>query len=511
MRRLLFAVIDGVSPDQLRRAVAEDRAPFLARLMAGSGLKESVAAFPSVTPVCATALATGVRQDAHRIPGMNWWDRSRERYVEYGSSFAASRRLGISRQLADTVYHLNGRHLAPEVGTIFERLDDLGVRTAGTTYLVYRGRYRHEIAKDTTMGRLVAQVFRRPVQGPRELFYGDLFASRPYDCRSQYGMPGLRDQHAGCVGANLVRDDLVEFLLLSLPDNDTNSHKHGPDAQVETISAADAQLVRVADAAGGIDRFLDEWAVVVASDHGHALVERSASIRPALEDFGIVGPSGRRRRDRIALCPNSRAAMAYVLDPEDREHLVPRIVAASRASKGVELAVWRSADGDGVIGAGDDGPAEGELRFRPGTALADERGGRWDVDGNLALIGGRVEDGVLRSDSHPDALGRCWSALTCPTSGDVLLSAVSGAEFPDWGEALHMGGGSHGSLRAEDATGILLVHGLHDAGGRPVEPERAAWSIEDPVPLIMDHFLSSSSDSAPTGGDAPDPTGAVPR
>ena len=47
------------------------------------------------------------------------------------------------------------------------------------------------------------------------------------------------------------------------------------------------------------------------------------------------------------------------------------------------------------------------------------------------------------------------------------------------------------SLRAEDATGILLVHGLHDAGGRPVEPVRAAWSIEDPVSLIMDLFLSS--------------------
>ena len=46
-------------------------------------------------------------------------------------------------------------------------------------------------------------------------------------------MPGVRDQHAGCVGAYLVEHDLFDFLLLSLPDNDTHSHKHGPHAQVD--------------------------------------------------------------------------------------------------------------------------------------------------------------------------------------------------------------------------------------------------------------------------------------
>ena len=45
-------------------------------------------------------------------------------------------------------------------------------------------------------------------------------------------MPGVRDRHAGCVGEYLVAHDLFDFLLLSLPDNDWYSHKHGPDAQV---------------------------------------------------------------------------------------------------------------------------------------------------------------------------------------------------------------------------------------------------------------------------------------
>ena len=42
----------------------------------------------------------------------------------------------------------------------------------------------------------------------------------------------MRDQHAGCVGAYLVEHDLFDFLLLSLPDNDTHSHRNGPYAQV---------------------------------------------------------------------------------------------------------------------------------------------------------------------------------------------------------------------------------------------------------------------------------------
>src|SRR4028118_484790 len=80
-------------------------------------------------------------------------------------------------------------------------------------------------------------------------------------------MPGRRDQHSGCVGAHLVANDLCDFLLLSLPDNDTHSHEHGPDAPVASIADADRQLERLAHAAGGIDAFLDSHAVIAVADH----------------------------------------------------------------------------------------------------------------------------------------------------------------------------------------------------------------------------------------------------
>src|SRR5213075_834426 len=98
-------------------------------------------------------------------------------------------------------------------------------------------------------------------------------ASRETPCRSQLGLPGVRDQHAGCVGSYLVEHDLFDFLLLSLPDNDTHSHKNGPFSQVTSIAAADRQIERLMHAAGGPDQFLSDHAVIVCSDHSQSSVE----------------------------------------------------------------------------------------------------------------------------------------------------------------------------------------------------------------------------------------------
>src|SRR5271169_6886605 len=274
--KLVLCVIDAMAPEMLERAIDAGVAPVLERLVGGGRyVPDCVAAFPSVTPVCAASIVTGVAQDEHRIPAMNWFHRAEDRYVEYGSSFRAAQRFGIARQLTDTVYNMNRAHLSPETPTVFETLDDAEVRTAGTTYLIYRGRHRHEPQRDTALTRIAAALLRHPVMGPRELFYADIFASQPTGCRAGLGMPGMRDRHSGCVSAYLVEHDLFDFLLLSLPDNDWHSHKHGPDAQVQSIAQADLQLARVFEASGGVDEFLAEHAVIAMADHSQAPVSNT--------------------------------------------------------------------------------------------------------------------------------------------------------------------------------------------------------------------------------------------
>lgn len=478
MRRLLLAVIDGCKPSMLDRAIEQGDAPALQAIRErGTQVGTLCAAFPSVTPVCATSIATGVLQDRHRIAGMNWWKRDERRYVEYGSSFRAARKLGIGRQLTDTVYNLNAVHLAADTPTVYESLDDAGVRTAGTTYLVYRGRHEHAVSRETALTRLAGQLFRKPVLGPRELFYADLFASRETGCRSQMGLPGIRDQHSGCVGAWLAARDLYDFLLLSLPDNDTHSHKNGPHAQPVSIAAADNQIMRVAEAAGGLQRFLDTHAVIVCADHSHAPVERRIDLRGAFAEWEVAGEGGVAVEDaELALCPNQRAAMVYALVEEGRAATVPRVVATAREIPGVDVIAYR--DGEvGVIEA----PGRGTLRFHAGGDLRDARGNAWTVTGDLSALGAQTSDGRFEAPDYPDALRRVWAALTCPTSGDVLLSAAPGYEFPDWGGAAHLGGGSHGSLHHSDSLGALVFCGVDDPG-------HEQWSITDVAAMVRGHF-----------------------
>src|SRR5438445_5489862 len=188
--KLVLCVIDAMSPAMLQRTIAAGAAPTLGHLIEhGRYVPDCVAAFPSVTPVCAASIVTGTAQDEHLIPAMNWFHRGEERYVEYGSSFRAAQRFGIARQLTDTVYNMNRAHLSQQTPTVFESLDDAEVRTAGTTYLMYRGRHRHEPQRDTALARVVATLMRHAVMGPRELFYADIFASRRTSCRSNLGMP----------------------------------------------------------------------------------------------------------------------------------------------------------------------------------------------------------------------------------------------------------------------------------------------------------------------------------
>jgi predicted AlkP superfamily pyrophosphatase or phosphodiesterase len=481
VKKLVLAVIDGMKPAMLERAVATGRAPVLRRLMDGGVyVDDMVAAFPSVTPTCAASIATGAGPDRHHIPSMNWYSREEKRYVEYGSSFSASRRFGLTRQLTDTVYNMNGAHLNPDTLTVFEQLDDAGLRTAGTTYLMYRGRHEHRIARDSMLTRVASALWRHPVMGPTELFYADIFASRQTPCRGQLGMPGVRDRHTGCVGAYMVEHDLFDFMLFSLPDNDTHSHRFGPHAQVDSIAAADRQLERLMHAGGGPDAFLEEHAVVVLADHSHTGVEEAIRLLDCFEDFAVAGPGGVRGADaEVALCPAQRSAMLYALVEEGRDALVPRLVDRAREIDGVDLVMWREGD-EGAIARGD-----AELRFGPGGDVTDARGETWSVEGDVAtVLGAAVQDDRLDPSAYPDALGRVWSALTCPTAGDVLLSAAPAYEFLDWGGVAHVGGGSHGSLHATDSLAPLLWCGTGPAS----REAREQWTLRDVTPMVTQHF-----------------------
>ena len=431
-RKLLLVVIDGLTPAMLERAIERGTAPTLARLAAEGRYGRATSAFPSLTPVCLSSIATGAHPDVHEIPHLVWYHRGEERLVEYGSSFAAIRAAGVGRALRDSVVEMNRTHLGERAVTLFEALEDAGLVSAAVNFTCYRGRTRH-----------AASVPGVPaVNGPRRFFYYNLFESdftgAPLSVRSR--PRGTIDAYAAAVGRWLVTRDAFDALVFYLSDYDYASHAAGPDEAHEVLGRCDDHVRGLVDAAGGLDEFLERYAVLVVADHGQTRVERAVQ----LERRFAAAPGA-------LVTASNRAAMVYRLrgclhDPRE-------LAALLDGEPGVDVVLFR--EGAEAV-ARRDGE---ELRFRP-------EGGGWATSGDTALL------------DHPDALERSWRSLAGPHAGDLLVSAADGWEFADLAGRSHAGGGSHGSLAASDSEVPVLAVGL----------ERLPRSIAEVAPLVLEHF-----------------------
>ncbi len=482
-KKLVLTYVDSLRTDMLERAVEEGRAPtFGALLERGVLIGDCVSSFPSVTPVACAEMVTGVAADRHWISGMNWFHRLERRYVEYGSSLEATRAVGVFRALYDLVYNMNLAHLSPEVETLFERLDDAGVRTACTPFLIYRGRHRHQVSLEGLLRRAVETTrlkFRHHTWGPAELFYGDLYASREVPCKST-SIPGSRDGYSACCAAELEREGAYDFLLFSLADNDNYSHRHGPEASVESIAKADHCFAKLVEGGGGIDEFLADHAVILLADHAQTPVSRGLPLAELLgREWTVLAPSDDQPDlAQLAVSPTGRAAHVYLL-PGEGERAKPDEVRRRLAeTEGVDLVCRREGKAAVVERDGE------QLRFQPGEQVVDLRDAGWDLDGDLGVLAATVEDGRIHSDEYPDPLARVFAAVTAPHAGDFVVSLAPGYEAVDWGGVSHAGGGSHGSLHAGDSLGPLLF-----VGCGPDDPgERRQWTLRDIVPAVLEHF-----------------------
>ena len=163
----------------------------------------------------------------------------------------------------------------------------------------------------------------------------------------QLGLPGVRDQHAGCVGAYLVEHDLFDFLLLLAARQRHALAQARPARPGRRRSPPPtASSSGCSHAGGGTDAFLDEHAVIVMADHSHAAGR--AQRRPARRLRGLARPRRRRRtarRGRDRGVPGAaRGDGLRARSPRRRDALVPRARArGALALEGVDLVLWRPA------------------------------------------------------------------------------------------------------------------------------------------------------------------------
>jgi hypothetical protein len=413
-RKVVLAIVDGLTPSMLEGSLGSPTAPWLTRLAEHGTYRRAVSVFPSLTPVCLSSIATGAHPDVHEIPHLVWYHRGERRLVEYGSSFGAMRAAGARQAFRDTIVNMNASHLGRGAVTAFEAVADAGLVAASVNITCYRGRTRHTSRVPIVKGSVL---------GPQRFFFYSLFESDPTGAPTAWRnrAAGTIDDYAAGVGRWLVTRDGFDLLVYYLSDYDYASHALGPDAAHEALARSDAALGALVEAAGGLDAFLERYALIVCADHGQTPVREVASLAARVGDAeGVLVTASNRAGQLYDLAGRGDAAtLAALLDGEPS----------------VGVALYRE-DGAAVARR-----EREELRFRPG-----DQG--WELDGDGSIL------------DQPNALERAWRALANPNAGDVLVSAAPGWEFADLGGRHHLGGGSHGSLEAGDSEVPVLTIGL---------------------------------------------------
>jgi hypothetical protein len=473
---VLLLVLDGIRPDVMMAAIREGDAPTLGALAErGEALWNAVSVFPSITPAATAAIITGEPPVGSGIYGHAWYNQAEGRIVVYGAMTETVITSGPLQVLHNNVWRMNRDDLYAD--TLFETLHEFGVEGACVNYPIRRGPYRHRLRMKTlesvaNMGELLDIT----VSGPREYYMGDLFYSRDLGLHGRRGSGGLRrqvginDAYAAKVGAALLAEKAEPFTLLYFFEGDSLAHHHGIAAQRRYVGTLDGYIEEILEAGGGVDRVLDEYAVLVVSDHGHApLLPERRYVRLDGIAGGRTAVGARARfgsQARVMAVPNGRAALVYLGEGVNRERVIEDLI----GRRGVDLAAHED-DGWAVVRKiGQD------LRFRPGDGPRDPAGRSWELVGNYGALDLNVSGEALKYGDYPDALERLWGSVRSPRAGDVVLSASPGSTFGEVNGNFHKES-DHGSLYTDDSSVFSIGLGLP-----------APHRITDIAPILLAHF-----------------------
>jgi hypothetical protein len=441
----------------------------------GEVVWDAVSVFPSITPAATAAIVTGEPPVGSGIYGHAWYNEAEGRIVVYGAMTETVITSGPLQVLHNNVWRMNRDDLYAD--TLFETLHALGIEGACVNYPIRRGPYRHRLRMKTLESVAnVGTLLDTTVRGPKEYYMGDLFYSRDLGLHGRQGSGGLRrqvginDEYAAKVGAILLGERAEPFTLVYFFEGDSLAHHEGIAAQRRYVGTLDGYVAEMFEAGGGVDRVLDDYAVLVVADHGHTPLRperRYVQLDGISKGRTAVGARARLGpRVRVLAVPNGRAALLYLGEGVDREGVIEDLI----GRRGVDLAAHEDAGWVVVRRLGR------ELRFRPGDGPADPAGRPWELTGDQRALDLDVSGDALRYGDYPDALERLWGSVRSPRAGDVILSASPGYTFGEVNGNFHKES-DHGSLHADDSNVFSIGLGLP-------APRR----ITDIAPTLLAHF-----------------------
>ena len=434
--QLVIVVADGLRPDTLDAAVDAGRTPALARLRAEGAHHVLTTVFPSVTGLAYTPLLLGRHPAPLGIPGLRWFDRTRDHLRAPGH---ARSYIGHGLRKLD-------EDLDPAAPTLFE----LARPALGAFTLVARG-----LPQRDRIGRGVRWALRTATTHFRGSVAGWLAI----------------DRDVAAVVARRVRRERPRFVLAAMMGIDKLSHAAGQTsaAAADALHAVDAFVATLrADAErDGRWRGMRLW---VVSDHGHSDVDRHEDLARRIETAGhrvLAHPWAARAGAAHVAVMVSGNAMAHIYLELGARHRPgwPALTArwtpladALLALHATDLMLLPQGPGACDVRARTRGAALVTWTTSPAWRVGYERrtGDPLGLGCDLACAcDAESHDRTLATD-YPDALRQIAQIAGASRSGDIILSAAPGWDYRTRYEPIpHRS--THGGLHRDHMLVPLLL------------------------------------------------------
>lgn len=468
MDKILLIVIDSLTDRFMRPLMENGHLPNFQALRERGQLRTSTSIFPSITHACLSSIATGEYPCDHQVLGTHWYLPADADEAYYGADPDVIFNKGLADFFKDFLIELNDRRI--KVPTIFQTVESAGLEAASLNFMIYRGDVKHDVTLPLLL-KLIPGVNDDglAVAGPSTLYLGQIVQG------SSSSLPtldvkegilqwfGFGDKSTVSLLHQLAQQrSFPDFTLAYFPRNDYISHSEGPEEAHRQLDELDAGLGNVFDAYGGIDVFLSDVCVLITGDHAQSEIkaddDAAISLETLLEEHFSIAVRGEEWESdhEIMAAPNLRAAQLYFKEPTQANLL--KAIRLLRADSRIDQIMWRSDTLNGREGyVVVNGSAR--IRFMPGSRAKDRYGNRWDWEGDLRAVDGHVDAGLLTFPQYPNAFERISGMLDSEASGQLWLTASLGYEFEMPLVGIHAGGGSHGSLHAQDSLSPLLLAG----------------------------------------------------
>jgi arylsulfatase A-like enzyme len=477
---VIIIIADGVRPDTLNAALADSadgapRAPAISRLREEGAFFTITSCFPTVTGPAYAPFLMGRYPGAIGLPGLRWFDRSRET-----CSFPTFSRSYVGHQMRNV-----DRDLDPAAPTVFE----LSRHSVGALSVISRGLAASD--RVATFGVQSLRALRSAARVARTHFSGNVRGWLDID----------RDIVEEVV--RRVRDERPDFVFAALTGIDKTSHAQGHDAPIvgDAIGIVDELVARIRDDAERLGYWNDTH-VWITSDHGHSPVRAHDDLARgiAAEGLRVMAHPWIFTLAPQAAVMVSGNAMAHVYVELGRRHrpfwgtLGPRwesLAATLLARPSVDLLLLPNDSQSCEVRSRDRGSA---VVTADGARLTYRRltGDPLGIGDDLRRVDAQTAYDATMHTDYPDGVVQIATIAAAPRAGDMILSAAREWDFRARYEPIpHVS--SHGALHREHMLVPLVVnHAPAFAPRRTVDimpSALAALGIEAPAGLDGTSFI----------------------